>query len=266
MQAMPYRVDVGEPHAAAAERLIDLGALDIEEGPEGLAALIPDAVAAERVRAALAPSAVRVSPAVGRDDGSVWTLTPRAVRVGAFTFIPADGHQDGEAIRLANGPAFGTGLHPTTALCLDAIAEISGVELPARMLDVGTGSGILALAALHLGVPQATGVEVDPGALTVATENARLNGVAERLTLLPGGPERVDGTWPLVVANIRAGELMALAPVLARRVASGGTLVLSGIPQSAAGEVEQSYRRLGMTTAVVTERDGWVALALRPSW
>lgn len=263
---MPYRIDVSRPSATATDILIELGALDIEEGPDGLAALIPDAVAAETVRAALAPSAVRVSPAVGRDDGSVWTLTPRAVRVGAFTFIPADAHQDGEAIRLADGPAFGTGLHPTTALCLEAIAELVGAGQPARMLDVGTGSGILALAALRLGVPDVTGVEVDVEALAVAAGNARLNGVADRLTLLPGGPEGVDGTWPLVVANIRAGELMALAPVLTRRVASGGTLVLSGIPQSAAGEVEQSYRRLGMTTAVVTERDGWVALALRPSW
>ena len=98
------------------------------------------------------------------------------------------------------------------------------------------------------------------------TTNAALNDVADRLTLLRGGPERVEGLWPLVVANIRAGELMALAPALTRRVASGGSLVLSGIPQAAADEVEQSYRRLGMTTAVVTERDGWVALALRPSW
>jgi ribosomal protein L11 methyltransferase len=188
------------------------------------------------------------------------------VRVGVFTFIPAPGPAAGDAIRLIDSPAFGTGLHPTTALCLEAIAELTAAGRPARMLDIGTGSGILALAALHLGVPQVTGVDVDAGALEVAGENAALNGVADRLTLLRGGPDVVEGLWPLVVANIRAGELMALAPALTRRVASGGTLVLSGIPQSAAGEVEQSYRRLGMTTAVVTERDGWVALALGPSW
>lgn len=263
---MPYRVDIAFPPSGGADTLIELGALDVEQTPAGLAAVMPDAVAADTVEAALAPATVRVSAAVGRDDGSVWTLAPSPVHVGGLTFMPATAQTDGAAIQLADGPAFGTGLHPTTALCLEAIAELIAADGPARMLDVGTGSGILALAALRFGVAQVTGVEVDADALAVAAENAALNGVADRLTLLRGGPDVVDGMWPFVVANIRAGELMALAPVLTRRVASGGTLVLSGIPQSAAGEVEQSYRRLGMTTAVVTERDGWVALALRPSW
>lgn len=263
---MPYRIDVSRPSAIAVDLLIELGALDVEQAPAGLAALMPDAVTAGTVVAALAPATVRVSAAVGRDDGSVWTLAPRPVRVGALNFIPATAQAERDAIRLVDGPAFGTGLHPTTALCLEAIAELTETGGPARMLDVGTGSGILALTALHLGVPQVTGVEVDAEALAVAAKNAALNGVADRLTLLRGGPDVVEGMWPLVVANIRAGELIALAPALTRRVASGGSLVLSGIPRSATDEVEQSYRRLGMTTAVVTERDGWVALALRPSW
>jgi ribosomal protein L11 methyltransferase len=263
---MPYRVDIARPSAFAGDRLIELGALDIEAGTKSLAALMPDAVAVDVVRAALAPAAIRVSPAIGRDDGSVWRLAPRPVRVGGFSFLPATAEAAPVSIRLVDSPAFGTGLHPTTALCLTAIKALMEDAVPTRLLDVGTGSGILALAALHLGVPHVTGLEIDPAALAVAEENARLNDVAERLTLLPGGPEAVDGMWPLVVANIRAGELMELAAVLTRRVASRGCLVLSGIPASAAGEVEERYQRQGMTSAVVTEQDGWVALAMQPSW
>jgi len=263
---MPYRIDVTCSAANAPEILIDLGALDIEPAGEGLAALMPDAVPVEVVRAALAPAVLGVSPAVGRDDGSVWRLVPRAVRVGSLHVLPATAAPAAGAIRLVDGEAFGTGLHPTTALCLDAIEALTGDRLPGRMLDVGTGSGILALAALHLGVPHATGVEIDAAALPVAAANARLNGVTDRLTLVRGGPQVVDGMWPLVVANIRAGELMELAPTLTRRVASRGCLVLSGIPASAADEVARSYQRYGMTSAVVTVQDGWVALTLQPSW
>jgi len=199
---MPYRVDVTHPAANASETLIDLGALDIEPAGDDLAAVMPDAVSEETVRAALAPAAIRVSPAVGRDDGSVWRLVPREVRVGAFRFIPATAPAAAGAIRLVDGDAFGTGLHPTTALCLEAIETLAGDVPPGRMLDVGIGSGILALAALRLGVPHVTGLEIDPAASMVAAENARLNGVAERLTLMDGGPESVDGMWPLTHAVV----------------------------------------------------------------
>ncbi len=263
---MPYRIDVSHAAATAADLLIELGALDVESGAKSLAALMPDSIPADQVEAALAPAVVRVSQAIGRDDGSVWRLSPRPFRVGPLSFVPAPTPAAGRAIQLVDGPAFGTGLHPTTALCLDAITDLVGDTPPARILDIGTGSGILALAALELGVARATGVEIDAAALAVAEENARLNQVVDRLTLIRGGPDAVEGMWPLVVANIRAGELIELAATVARRVSSRGSLVLSGIPHSAAREVEQSYLRRGMTNAVVTEQDGWVALTMRPSW
>jgi ribosomal protein L11 methyltransferase len=97
---------------------------------------------------------------------------------------------------------------------------------------VGTGSGILALTALKLGVPQAVGLEIDAEALPVAAENARRNHLADRLHLVLGGPEVVEGHWPLVVANVLAAPLMEMAPVLVRRLARSGRLVLSGIPCS----------------------------------
>lgn len=263
---MPYRIDLVRAPAGAADLLIDLGALDLEVSGTSLAALLPDAIEPASVERALAPATVTVSAATGRDDGSVWTLRPRPVRVGSLVFIPADAPAGEAGIRLADGPAFGTGLHPTTVLCLEAIDAACAEAPPARMLDVGTGSGILALAAVRLGVPQVTGVEIDPAAVEVARGNARLNGWEDRITIRPGGPDAAEGMWPLVVANIRAGELIELAPALARRTASRGRLVLSGIPRSAADQVEQAYRRTGMSAAVVTERDGWVALDCQPSW
>jgi ribosomal protein L11 methyltransferase len=187
------------------------------------------------------------------------------VRVRTLLIVPAGSKPAPGALRMIDSPAFGTGLHPTTALCLEAIEDLPD-QRPGRMLDVGTGSGILALAALRRGVSRAVGLEIDPGALRAAAENARINQMADRLSLIHGGIEAVSGSWPLVTANIRAAELIAMAPALARRVASKGRLILSGIPRSVTPDVEHAYRRLGMTRIGLDERGGWTALVFHPSW
>jgi ribosomal protein L11 methyltransferase len=138
---------------------------------------------------------------------------------------------------LTDSDAFGTGHHPTTALCIEALEEILSVERLDGILDVGTGSGILALAALMLGVPHAVGRDTDGNALNIAEKNARLNNCSDRLKLILGGPNLVDGSWPLVIANLLAGPLIEMAPILVRRVARSGRLILSvlariGIPKS----------------------------------
>ena len=114
---------------------------------------------------------------------------------------------------------------------------------------MGTGSGVLALAALLRGVPEAVGLDIDPDALQAAEENARLNGLEGRLRLVKGGPESVDGVWPIVMANLVAAPLIEMAPALVRRVGPAGRLVLSGIPSSVAREVDQAYRRCGCEPA-----------------
>src|SRR4051812_9155526 len=234
--------------------------------PHGVAAIFPDAVPIADIARALGRAHIDVSPAVGRDDDSVWTLGPRSVRVRTFVIVPAGTEATPAAIRMVDGPAFGTGLHPTTALCLEALEDLLAHTVPARMLDVGTGSGILALAALQRGVRRAVGLEIDRRALRAAAENARINQMADRLSLIHGGIEAVSGSWPLVTANIRAAELIAMAPALARCVASKGRLVLSGIPRSVTPDVEHAYRRLGMTRIGLDERGGWTALVFHPSW
>jgi len=171
-----------------------------------------------------------------------------------------------DAIRLVDASAFGTGLHPTTALCLEALDEEVELLRPDVVLDVGTGSGVLALGALMLGVRRAVAIDIDDEALRVARENARLNGLLMRLELRRGGPETVTGTWPLVVANILAAPLIEMAPALVRRVAHHGRLVLSGIPASVEHDVNQAYCHLGMRRVDVKRRAGWVAVVLQASW
>src|SRR5262249_4515864 len=99
-----------------------------------------------------------------------------------------------------------------------------------------------------------------------AAENARLNGLDERLQLVRGGPDVVAGTWPLVVANLLAAPLIELAPVLVRRVGHHGRLVVSGIPSSVEADVDRAYRHLGMRRVRAQSRAGWNALVFQASW
>ena len=246
---------------------MELGALDVESaGDGGMAALLPDSVRPDEVAAALGTGDFTISNASGRDEGSVWILSPRPTSIGRLQFVPAHLEAPPGAIQLIDTAAFGTGLHPTTALCVEALEELVDIERPATALDVGTGSGILALAALTLGVPRVVALDVDNDALRVAGENARINGLASRLTLALGGPETIPGTWPLVLANILAAPLIDMAPILVRRVGHRGRLILSGIPSSVADNVDQAYRHLGMKRLSVTSRGGWVAMVMQASW
>jgi ribosomal protein L11 methyltransferase len=197
----------------------------------------------------------------------VWLLSPRAVRIGSVLIATREIAAPPDALRLTDaGGAFGTGHHPTTALCIETLEEVLAIERIASVLDVGTGSGILALAALRMGVPQAIGVDIEADALKVATENARLNGLADRLQLFHGGADVVTGVWPLVLANVLAAPLIEMAPLLVRRVGRQGLLILSGIPCSVESQVRQAFEHFGMRHLRSKERAGWVMLLLMASW
>lgn len=264
---MPYRIHLPDGRDTVVDRLIELGALDVETCSDGSAdALMPDAVAPGEIGRALGVRDIAVSPAVGRDEGSVWILAPRRVHAGRLRIAPADAADVPGTIRLLDTPAFGTGLHPTTALCLEMLDELVSHDPPASMLDVGTGSGVLAVAALALGVPRVTAIDIDAYAVRVAGDHARLNHVDDRLELRAGGPDGVPGTWPLVVANILAAPLIEMAPTLVRRVSSRGRLVLSGIASSLEDEVRRAYTRGGMRQVRTASRAGWTALVFMASW
>jgi ribosomal protein L11 methyltransferase len=265
---MPYRIDIrqsGDP--AGIDRLIALGALDLDVSPEGrVAALLPDAITPQDAARALGVDRVEVSPAEGRDDDSVWVLAPRRIRVGSLSIVPAHLEPEPGAIRLIDRPAFGTGLHPTTALCLEAIEEAVRIDAPEAMLDVGTGSGVLALGALVLGVPRALAIDIDDEALAAADANARLNGLEARVQLVRATADAVAGRWPLVVANILTAPLIEMAPSLSRRVGRHGRLILSGIRASLQADVVRAYRDAGMHCVDVASREDWAAVILGASW
>ncbi|HET9942524.1 MAG TPA: 50S ribosomal protein L11 methyltransferase [Terriglobia bacterium] len=263
---MPYRIDISSSSDDVFERLVDLGALDVERSDCGTSAILPDTVSPDAVAHSLGVTDLALLPAVSRDGGSVWLLNPRAVHVGRVLVVPSESHAPPGALRWTDSTAFGTGHHPTTALCGEAIEEAIAVATPGSILDVGTGSGVLALSALMMGVPRAVGLDIDADALRVAAEHARLNGLANRLQLVHGGPEAVDGTWPLVVANVIAASLVEMAPVLVRRVGHRGRLILSGIRESLESEVTQSYQRLGMHHLRSATRGGWSVVVVQASW
>jgi hypothetical protein len=166
---MPHRVDLRPASNDVADRLIEFGALDIDWSDDGaLSALLPDHVTPDRIATALFGHTLTVSPAVGRDADSVWVLKRRPIRIGCVSIVSAHDSAEPDAVRLIDSHAFGTGLHPTTALCLEALDDAVGLSTPDHVLDVGTGSGVLALAAIRLGVPRAVAIDIDDEALRVA--------------------------------------------------------------------------------------------------
>ena len=126
------------------------------------------------------------------------------------------------------GRGFGTGTHNTTRICLGFLEEMVGKTRFSRLLDVGTGSGILAIAGVKLGIPRAVAIDIDLEALENARENLILNGVADRVDLVATGPQGVKGSFPLVVANLHYYAFLSLSKELARLTAPGGYLVISG--------------------------------------
>lgn len=164
-------------------------------------------------------------------------------------------------VRLDPGLAFGSGTHPTTALCLQWLDTLAndGLLRGAPVLDFGCGSGILALAALKLGAARAVGVDNDPQALIATHDNAERNGVAAQMAVyLP--QEEPAATYPVVVANILAVALIALVDTLAARVAPGGRIALSGILAGQEDDVLAAYRP--HFDALQVERlDDWIRVS-----
>lgn len=171
---------------------------------------------------------------------------------------------DGVRVVLAPGPGFGSGAHESTQLCLQAIAAIARrLGRPFRVLDFGSGSGILSIGAAKLGAT-ATGVEIDPRAVEHAGENARHNDVSDRVHFtrtLEGAP----GPFDLVVANILRSVLLAFAGELAARLDPAGTLVLAGLVSTDVPEVAARYTPLLARGAPeIYQLAEWRALLWRP--
>lgn len=159
------------------------------------------------------------------------------------------------SIRLDPGLAFGTGTHPTTRMCLRWIARQSGTQGLGRVLDYGCGSGILAIGAAKHGAVDIDAVDIDPAAV----ESTRLNAQANGVQLHAGLPEQAQGLYQTVLANILATPLKVLAPLLCAHVAQGGHLVLAGILERQAEELQQAYASW-LRLEVADREDGWILM------
>ena len=207
-----------------------------------------------------------------RDWEREWMDDFTPLRMGQRLWIVPSWHEPPEAdavnLILDPGLAFGTGTHPTTALCLEWLDElaVTGHLAQQTVLDVGCGSGILAIAALKLGASHADATDIDPQALQASRDNAERNGIAEsNLNLYY--PEQLSdgGDYPIVTANILAGPLVELAPMIAGHVAPGGRIALSGVLANQADEVYEAYVVQGIAMDEPVIREGWVRLSgLRP--
>jgi len=167
---------------------------------------------------------------------------------------------DEVVIDLDPGMAFGTGLHPTTRLCLRALEDRADRGPLGRVLDVGCGSGILSIAAVKLGGTRALGVDIDPVAIEATLANARHNRVGRRVRAREGSVPSGEGPFDTVLANLIAGVLIEIAPELAAELAPGGTIIGSGIFIDREAPTRASLEDAGFEITERWAESDWVAL------
>ena len=182
-------------------------------------------------------------------------ITPEFWIVPTWHEPPAQARQ---TIRLDPGLAFGTGTHPTTRMCLRWIARTAGPQPLGRVLDYGCGSGILAIGAAKFGASTIDAVDIDPAAV----ESTILNAQANHVDLQAGLPDQAQGSYQAVLANILATPLKVLAPLLCGHVAAGGSLVLAGILERQAQELQEAYAPW-VALSVADSEDGWILMTAR---
>ena len=209
---------------------------------------------------------LRVRPVEDRDWTDAWKEGYQPQRIGRVVIVPSwleppAGTED-VVLRLDPGMAFGTGLHPTTRACLSLLQRAG--PMPARVLDVGSGSGILGLAALALGAGTVDAVDTDPLAVEATIANAATNGHAGSVTARAGSLEATcDEPYPLVLANLVAASLVELAQRLAAHTSPGGTLLASGIIAARADEVSAALQAAGFTQRQRIDDGEWVSLRMQ---
>jgi ribosomal protein L11 methyltransferase len=212
---------------------------------------------------------------VPEEDWSlVWKKNYHPLRVGKRLVIVPSWMEiplapEDIAVHLDPGMAFGTGMHPTTRLCLQAVEEL--VNPGMDVIDLGCGSGILSIAAARLGARRVTAVDIDPDAVRISQENARKNRVEDQVAVCLGSlAGLLEGKFPvsragLVLANILAGVLIQmLSRGLGKLVSPGGVLILSGILYDQAEAVEQALPSAGMRLREKRQFDDWISLHAAP--
>ncbi len=230
-------------------RIVDSAPAPADVGPIGLAfSRIPD-----------------------EDWSQAWKKHFKPLRIGrrflvspTWEAVPRDPER--LIIRIDPGRAFGTGHHETTRLCLEwleSCLELGSGSVRMSLLDVGTGSGILAIGAALLGFRKVVAIDNDPEAIEVAEENVMLNGLPGKIRLLCAAPEGARGSFDVVISNIESKPLIRMSETIASKVRNKGLLALSGILVEQADEVRAEYEKTGLRPTGTKTAGEWVLLAFR---
>lgn len=201
------------------------------------------------------------------DWNESWKQYYKPTHVGEhFVIVPCWEEYDAQPgeviIKIDPGMAFGTGTHESTQLCLSLLEK--NVAPGGRMMDIGTGSGILAIGALLLGAKDACAYDIDPVAVKMSGINAGLNGVADRLQVREGGlDDSFGGGFEVITANIVADVIIAILPSVKTKLAQNGTLIVSGIIDSREQDVVDAVCANGMRIAERRTKNNWVSFALK---
>lgn len=230
---------------------------------ENLAEVLP--LFRERLEASGIEYTLSTAGVEQEDWQNAWKKYYHAMDIGKrLAIVPGweEYQTDRTVITMDPGMAFGTGTHETTSLCLEVLDErVKGGE---RMLDIGTGSGILAIAALKLGAAEAEGVDIDTMCVRTAGENAERNGVQDRLKVLVGDlSDKASGVYNIITANIVAAAILSLAPHVPALMAPDAVFIASGIIDTRKDEVLEGLRAAGLDPIEVHEKRGWVCIVCR---
>jgi len=217
------------------------------------------------------PVAPDVTTLKEEDWANSWKVNFKPARIGNRLVIKPSWEDysatgDDVILELDPGMAFGTGTHSTTRLCLEAVERYCSEEAPGRdlrVLDVGCGSGVLGIAAALLGGAKVVAVDIDPLAVTVTMENAAANRVSSLMDVSATPLEEIGGSFSIVVANILAEALVAMASDLTARVAAGGVLILSGILTEREKFVLDGFAALPLELLELNHHEEWCCIVYR---
>ncbi len=217
-----------------------------------------------QISQAIPQASVEIQQVPQEDWSETWKQQVHGVRVGRI-WVGPPWESSGQApvsIAIEPGMAFGTGDHPTTCLCLQALEQALEKKPQGSVLDVGTGSGVLAIAAKKLGAGKVVGNDIDPVAVRIAKENAQKNEIVD-LELTQTPIERIQGQFDVIVANLYSSVLCQLAPRLASRLKNEGELFTTGILLSQSDQVQAALEREGLELQGKAVNEEWVLLGFR---